>query len=439
MEAGTCSYVLPGIETRKESHSMVTEVQCSYSTVSTEELMTKVIPDYQIESPVDCLLWEHGSNDTYIVRSAGSRYSLRIYRFDIYPRDEIDFEVDALIHLHKSGFPVAFPIPRMSGGYITELKAPEGLRYALLTAFVDGEPPEYNSVDDFRLCGESAARLHEKSEGFVSEHRKKNLDLKTLADDSLRTIEPFLSHRPQELASLKYYLESIRQSIREVGEDDMDIGFCHGDMHGYNAHLHEGVLTHFDFEECGFGYRLFDLATFRWGAVLGEEQQERWAAFVEGYESVRKISAADIELVDTFVLLRHIWLIAFHMRNAYDFGGELTSDQYIDRQWKRLKRFSSEGLGIELKKQDDTIVVVRVVDGGPAAISAQISENDNIVGVGEGENGEILETKNRSLGDVIDLIGGRKGTIVRLRISSGDATSGTPDRVVSLVRDKVKL
>jgi len=400
--------------------------------------MQKVLPEYSIGNPINCLLWERGANDNYVVNTDKSRYSLRIYRHKIHTRDEIDFEVAALNYLHKEGFPVAFPIARKTGGYITEIAAPEGIRYVLLTAYAEGEQPKYDLPDDFVLTGKSVANLHRITDGFTTPHKKRDIDLKAFTEDCFKSIEPHLSQRPEELAKLTHYLEIATQAMQQVNVDEMDFGFCHGDIHGGNAHLHEGVLRHFDFEECGFGYRVFDLATFKWGAVLGAAPLERWSSFLEGYESIRKISAADIELVDTFVLLRHIWLIAFHMRNASDFGGELLSDRYIDRQWKNLRRFSTEGIGAEMKSEDGYAVVVRTIDGGPAAISKQIEAEDRILGVGDGEEGEIVDTKDMPLDDVVDLVRGQKGTTVRLKILSGDAASEASAKVVSLVRDKVE-
>ena len=319
---------------------MIPELSCQYSTVSSKELIAKVLPDYCIEPVIDCLFWERGTNDTYQVRCETTRYSLRIYRHENYPRDEIDFEVDALNYLHKNGFPVAFPIARKSGEYVTEIMAPEGLRYVLVTAFIDGKPPEYESLEDSRIFGHSVAELHQLSQGFTSTHKKKNLDLKNFIDDSLVAIKPYLSHRPDELSYLLKVAKEASNAVEQVGDDALDIGFCHGDVHGYNAHLNDDVLTHYDFEECGFGYRLFDLATFKWSFASRDSGADQWTAFLDGYQSVRTVNDADLQLLDTFVLIRHIWLIAFHMRNAEDFGHDVTSNAYIDYQWKRLRTIS---------------------------------------------------------------------------------------------------
>ena len=74
--------------------------------------------------------------------------------------------------------------------------------------------------------------------------------------------------------------------------------------------------------------------------MFNDSGVDQWAAFLDGYQSVRQTSDAGRLLLDTFVLIRHIWLIAFHMRNAEDFGYDLTSDGYIDYQWKRLRQLA---------------------------------------------------------------------------------------------------
>ena len=414
---------------------MVIEVTCGYSTISTQELMEKIIPSYCIEQPNDCLFWERGANDNYQVRCDKVRYSLRIYRHGIHSRDEIDFEVDALNHLHKKGFPVAYPIARKSGGYITEIIAPEGVRYVLLTAFAEGGVPDFDLLDDFKLTGKSVAHLHKASDDFKTTHKRKKIDLDLFTGNRFKSIEPHITHRPKDLAQLKQYLDTASLHLEKTGVDGMDFGFCHGDVHGGNAHLHEGVMRHFDFEECGFGYRVFDLATFKWSLKLNGETPDKWAAFVEGYESVRKIHEADLELMNTFVVLRHIWLIAFHMRNAGDFGGEILGDNYIDRQMKRLKRLSTSGIGAELATENNQCVVVRTTDGGTAHKSGQVNAGDRIVGVADGEDGKFVDVEGMELDDIVELIAGPNGTVVQLKILSKAASADSATRVVSIMRD----
>jgi Ser/Thr protein kinase RdoA (MazF antagonist) len=302
----------------------------SYSTVSANDLLKNVVCDYQIESPLECVFWQRGSNDTYLVRCSDTRYSLRVYRCGAFPRESIEFEAEVLSYLHGKGGSVAYPIERKTGGYFTEIEAPEGSRFVLLTSYADGTTPDYSSMESCRLVGESVARVHQLSSGFETSRQRTRLDLQSLLEDSLVTIRSHWSHRPQVLSFVEQIANDARASVLAVVEESLDTGICHGDLHGSNLHLHEGKVTHFDFEECAFGYRVYDLATFKWGCCIGERRAKRWPAFVEGYEAIRPIGKVDSSLIDTFVIIRELSNIAYGLRNIADFGHEMISDSELD-------------------------------------------------------------------------------------------------------------
>ena len=320
---------------------MTPELRCSYSTIAAEALLTHVVPSYRIERPLECVFWERGANDTYRVRCAGARYSLRVYRRGAFPRDAIEFEIEVLIHLHRRGVPVAYPIARASGDYLTEIAAPEGARLVLLTAFADGAVPDYDAPENARLVGESVARMHRALDGFGTARERARLDLPNLLEDSVALIRPWLAHRPEDLRLVEAHAGKCRSAVQGASDDALDTGVCHGDLHGGNLHLHDGGITHFDFEECAFGYRAYDLATFKWGVCTGRRGAERWSAFVEGYESVRPISGADRSLIDVFVVIRELSNVAFGLRNLRDFGHGLVGDESLDELRGRLEDMST--------------------------------------------------------------------------------------------------
>ena len=309
----------------------------SYSTISANELLKHVVSDYPIEEPHQCLFWTRGANDTYEVRCIDARYSLRVYRCGAYPREAIEFEAEALNYLHQQRCPVAYPIARHSGEFVYEISAPEGPRFILLTAFAEGSAPNYDSLENCRVVGESVAQLHEASIGFETTLKRTRLDLQSLLEDSMATIRPHIEHRPNDLGFVEKLAQDARAAVQAVPEELLEIGICHGDLHGGNLHIHEGKVTHFDFEECAFGYSVYDLATFKWGVCMGKRQANRWPAFVEGYESVRPIAKPERSLIDTFVIIRDLSNIAYSMRNLQDFGHELTSEGEIDDLCKGLE------------------------------------------------------------------------------------------------------
>ncbi len=99
---------------------------------------------------------------------------------------------------------------------------------------------------------------------------------------------------------------------------------------------------------------------------------------------------------------------------------------------------SLEGIGAALQTESENTVVRRVIAGGPAALSEQVSVDDRIIGVGNGKE-EIIDVVSWPLNDVVDLIRGPKGSTVRLKILPGNAPEGSPPKVITLVRDKIKL
>nr|MDA3859842.1 S41 family peptidase [Melioribacteraceae bacterium] len=98
-----------------------------------------------------------------------------------------------------------------------------------------------------------------------------------------------------------------------------------------------------------------------------------------------------------------------------------------------------EGIGASLMNKDDYTTIARIIPAGPAAKSEDLFENDRIVAVAQGEVGEMVDIVGWRLDDVIKLIRGKKGTVVRLAILRADATLDMPTEELILVRDKIKL
>jgi len=99
---------------------------------------------------------------------------------------------------------------------------------------------------------------------------------------------------------------------------------------------------------------------------------------------------------------------------------------------------SLEGIGAELRSIEDYTVIHRVVTGGPADKSKQLKSKDRIVGVAQGDD-DFEDVIGWRLDDVVELIKGAKGTTVRLQILSGDSDDEANIKVVSIVRDIIKL
>jgi carboxyl-terminal processing protease len=100
---------------------------------------------------------------------------------------------------------------------------------------------------------------------------------------------------------------------------------------------------------------------------------------------------------------------------------------------------SLEGIGAVLQNDNDYVKVVRLVPAGPADKSKQIVPADKIIGVAQG-NGEMVDVIGWRLDEVVKLIRGPKGSIVRLDvIPASNAPGDQSTKVVSITREAVKL
>lgn len=102
-------------------------------------------------------------------------------------------------------------------------------------------------------------------------------------------------------------------------------------------------------------------------------------------------------------------------------------------------KLSLEGIGATLRFENDYTTVVSIVPGGPAAKSGLIKEEDRIVAVAQGDKGEFVDVVGWRLDDTIQLIRGKKGTVVRLSILKKEDGINAIPKEIRLVRDKVKL
>ena len=99
---------------------------------------------------------------------------------------------------------------------------------------------------------------------------------------------------------------------------------------------------------------------------------------------------------------------------------------------------SLEGIGAVLRAEEDYTVIQSVISGGPADESKGLKPKDRIVGVAQADK-DFEDVIGWRLDDVVDKIKGPKGTTVRLQVLSGESDDISDIKVVTIVRDKIKL
>ncbi|HEY6563659.1 MAG TPA: S41 family peptidase, partial [Pirellulaceae bacterium] len=99
-------------------------------------------------------------------------------------------------------------------------------------------------------------------------------------------------------------------------------------------------------------------------------------------------------------------------------------------------RLNLDGIGAALRSEDGNTILERIIPGGAADKHGKLKPKDRIVSVGQGDGGEMTDVVEMKLNDVVDMIRGHAGTVVRLGVISPGETDVT---IHSITRAHVEL
>ena len=286
-----------------------------------ETLANQSLSLWDIPAAATARLINVSENATYLVEAPGGYKSiLRVHRENYHSHRAIECELVWLEALDTA------EIVTTPGYYLGKNGDPiqeacvEGLnhpRYLVLFHFVEGEAPDESGEmsDGYQELGTIAARCHDHVLGW----QKPNTFERLIWDvDAVFGEAPTWGDwraAPEVDETVKPVLEQVEATIRSrlttFGKAETRFNLIHADMRLANL-LVEGDGTRLiDFDDCGWGWFLYDFAA----AISFIEDDPRIpdlkAAWVRGYRSVRTLSAEEEAEIDTFVMLRRMALLAW--------------------------------------------------------------------------------------------------------------------------------
>ena len=99
-------------------------------------------------------------------------------------------------------------------------------------------------------------------------------------------------------------------------------------------------------------------------------------------------------------------------------------------------RLQLDGIGAQLKGEDGYTTIVELTPGGAADKDGRLKAKDRVVGVGQGKEGEMVDVVDMNLNEVVKLIRGKRGTIVRLKVIP---VGENVPKVYDITRAKIEL
>jgi Ser/Thr protein kinase RdoA (MazF antagonist) len=227
-------------------------------------------------------------------------------------KEDIYFELDFLEYLFSSNIPVVSPIKGKSNQNHHVLTLDGKTHTIALFPFAKGQPIEIE-LDNCQAqsLGKIFARMHDASSNYKSSYSRFKLNMENLIEEPLNFIEKYA--RSYGLCDLFFekHKHTLKDALHQVPINEDTYGLIHGDPNPSNYHYcQEQGFTLYDFDHCGYGFRIHDLAVMKLCFPEGV-----FHSILSGYESVRPLQDMEKNRLDVYadILLIRKFLDIFNM------------------------------------------------------------------------------------------------------------------------------
>ncbi len=305
-------------------------IEFSAEIIKTEELKKQLMELYLPEGDFEPKLLKFSENLTYLLKGASgqSDYVLRLNRPDYHKKDELLGELLWMEQLNKdTELKLAGIIPGLDGNLIQSIVfQTKGFECScVMFEFLPGHSLRNLTGEELlhymQEIGSITAILHNHAVRWKESRTLKRFswDFEDLIGRSSRwgDYSEMKLLTPYQKNSCKRALKVIKERLKRYGKDSGRYGLIHSDLNINNI-LAEGETVYIlDFDDCGFGWFLYDLSTsvLEYFDGLLEQTVKAW---LKGYGRYRILSREEEDEIETFIILRKIvrigW-IATHITN----------------------------------------------------------------------------------------------------------------------------
>ena len=290
-----------------EFFDSTSELQIESFTKSAREILAEYgLHDVEIS----CINYEF--NATFkVVTDNGDKYALRINVNSTRTPSNMQAEIEFVNFVSRiPGLKTPRPVANNMDRYITSVLHTEsgrtvhGILYTWLEGEEIGDEPTHQQLVK---VGAAMATMHQSSSQFKLSEMA---ELPTFSDWLWGTQDFLLSDR-SHLTQEQF--DAIRDAVTIIEKDTRNlfssnpIQVIHGDLHGWNLMWHEGELSIFDFDDCGYGIPHQDLAV----TLYYLDTPEQYEGILEGYRSICEIPAYSKAQMSSLLLQRRLVLLNY--------------------------------------------------------------------------------------------------------------------------------
>jgi Ser/Thr protein kinase RdoA (MazF antagonist) len=280
-------------------------------------------------------------NATYRIDDADGRVAvLRVHRTGYHQAGAVASELAWLQALRRDeGLRTPAVYQATDGREVVDVRHGDLTRQTVLFELLPGAEPEAGQSDQlavqFELLGEICARMHRHSRSWARPRSfvRFSWDFGSCVGSEGRwgKWQDGIGVGREELAVLDRAANMMQRRLQRFGTAPERFGLIHADMRLANLLVHGPDIQVIDFDDCGFGWFMFDI-----GASLSFIEHEPRVpelcdAWLRGYRRVTPLPEPDAAEIPTFVLLRRLQLVAWVGSHKFadaarELGAEFTTD-----------------------------------------------------------------------------------------------------------------
>jgi Ser/Thr protein kinase RdoA (MazF antagonist) len=256
---------------------------------------------YRVDVPVTL---KRDSSSPYVP----NRYLLRILLSDNWENAQGEMAWLAALS-NGTDLPIPAPLLTQDGELLTRIVTPgiPGGRIVSMMLWVDGRKltTELGS-HHLRAWGRMLARMHKFAAGWQPDEGFKRFvwDWEGLLGGRgfSCAVEELVGSMPKHLQEpFQFVSDETREVMANLGTGSNAYGMIHGDMYTENLLFKGGEAIPIDFEDCGFGYWLWDIAVALNLHPWTEEWYWKRDAFLDGYTQVHTLPEEQLRYLDLFI------------------------------------------------------------------------------------------------------------------------------------------
>lgn len=301
------------------------------------ELARLALPAWGLPPDSTIELLAERENAVFVVTAGdGERFVLRVHRAGYHSDAQLRSQVAWARALQRDGVVRTAEVIDTTGGepfavvshpYVPEKRQVSLLRWAqgILLSELGG-----GAEQEFRLVGELMAKLHSHAAKWEP---PAGFDVLKWDADGLVGDDPTWGRfweaeglSADDRALMPAFRQRARRELEEFGAGADRFGLIHCDFLAENLLVDGDSITLLDFDDAGYGWHLFDMATALAMATLRGDYDTLRDALFAGYRRHRQLSERHLAHLPLFLALRASTYVAWvhtrsHTQFAKDLGG----------------------------------------------------------------------------------------------------------------------